>query len=202
MTQEKTEDLRERLLRDEKVQRLVRMRAYEIYKQRGGRPGNPIEDWVRAENEVLAYVMEEESRRANRTDESITPSMEEERAEGPRTLETINTPETADRASEPNAQTSEERAESHGILSTWSPVEPDSATRAPELGQATEKAKGKKSGARSASRASSTKKAGAAEGKPATGTPKKRTASKTVAVKRTAPGKSPGNAKGEKPKGE
>src|SRR5687767_1168656 len=107
MTREKAEDLRERLLRDEQVQRLVRMRAYEIYKQRGGRPGNPTEDWVRAESEVLAYVIEEESRRTRGTDEPVTPSMEEERAEGPRTLDAINTPETADRASEPSAQTSE-----------------------------------------------------------------------------------------------
>lgn len=201
MTREKVEDLRERLLRDEQVQRLIRMRAYEIYKQRGGRPGNPAEDWVRAESEVLAYVIEEESKRTEKADEPIPPSMEEERAEGPRTLDTINTPETVDRASEPNAQTSEERAESQGILSAWSSAEPASAARAPELGHATEKAKVKKGGTRSTSRASSTKKTVAAEGKPATETPKKRTASKTGVAKKSAPGKSSGSAKGEKSKG-
>lgn len=29
------------------------MRAYEIYLERNGAPGNPLEDWVRAEREVL-----------------------------------------------------------------------------------------------------------------------------------------------------
>lgn len=29
------------------------MRAYEIYLERNGAPGNPLEDWVRAEREVM-----------------------------------------------------------------------------------------------------------------------------------------------------
>ena len=36
--------------RDEKI----RFRAYEIYLERNGAPGNPLEDWVRAEREILA----------------------------------------------------------------------------------------------------------------------------------------------------
>jgi len=28
-------------------------RAYEIYLERNGAPGNPLEDWVRAEREIL-----------------------------------------------------------------------------------------------------------------------------------------------------
>ncbi|MGH9676543.1 MAG: DUF2934 domain-containing protein, partial [Candidatus Acidiferrum sp.] len=34
-------------------QQKIQMRAYEIYLQRNGAPGNPLEDWVRAEREVL-----------------------------------------------------------------------------------------------------------------------------------------------------
>lgn len=32
----------------------IQLRAYEIYLERNGGPGNPMEDWVRAEREVLA----------------------------------------------------------------------------------------------------------------------------------------------------
>jgi hypothetical protein len=32
----------------------IRRRAYEIFQERGGVPGNEHEDWVRAEREVLA----------------------------------------------------------------------------------------------------------------------------------------------------
>ncbi|MGB2672377.1 MAG: DUF2934 domain-containing protein [Candidatus Acidiferrum sp.] len=38
-----------RLTPQEKIQ----LRAYEIYLERNGAPGNPLEDWVRAEREVL-----------------------------------------------------------------------------------------------------------------------------------------------------
>lgn len=31
----------------------IRMRAYEIYLERQGAPGNQIEDWLRAERELL-----------------------------------------------------------------------------------------------------------------------------------------------------
>jgi Protein of unknown function (DUF2934) len=34
-------------------QQKIELRAYEIYLERGGAPGNPLEDWVRAEREVL-----------------------------------------------------------------------------------------------------------------------------------------------------
>ena len=32
----------------------IQLRAYEIYLERHGAPGNPLEDWVRAEQELLA----------------------------------------------------------------------------------------------------------------------------------------------------
>jgi len=31
----------------------IQLRAYEIYLERGGAPGNPLEDWVQAERELL-----------------------------------------------------------------------------------------------------------------------------------------------------
>jgi len=34
-------------------QQKIELRAYEIYLERNGAPGNPLEDWVRAEREVL-----------------------------------------------------------------------------------------------------------------------------------------------------
>jgi len=34
-------------------QEKVALRAYEIYLERNGAPGNPLEDWVRAEREVM-----------------------------------------------------------------------------------------------------------------------------------------------------
>lgn len=34
-------------------QEKIQLRAYEIYLERNGAPGNPLEDWVRAEREVL-----------------------------------------------------------------------------------------------------------------------------------------------------
>ncbi len=34
---------------------VIRLRAYEIYLQRGGTPGNPHEDWAVAEREVRAH---------------------------------------------------------------------------------------------------------------------------------------------------
>ena len=31
----------------------IRLRAYELYLQRGGRPGDSLEDWLRAERELF-----------------------------------------------------------------------------------------------------------------------------------------------------
>lgn len=35
------------------LQDAIRERAYELYQQRGGRDGSDMEDWIRAEREVL-----------------------------------------------------------------------------------------------------------------------------------------------------
>ncbi|HJZ66902.1 MAG TPA: DUF2934 domain-containing protein [Blastocatellia bacterium] len=64
MTKESLEKLRERLLGDENVQQMIRARAYEIYELRGGQPGREAQDWLRAEREVLAFLVARESGRA------------------------------------------------------------------------------------------------------------------------------------------
>ena len=36
------------------VQEQIAARAYEIYLERNGAPGDPMQDWIRAEQEILA----------------------------------------------------------------------------------------------------------------------------------------------------
>ena len=36
------------------VQEQIALRAYEIYLERNGAPGDPMQDWIRAEQEILA----------------------------------------------------------------------------------------------------------------------------------------------------
>lgn len=65
MTTESLEELRERLLRQQSVQQMIKVRAYEIYEMRGGRPGGEAQDWFHAEGEVLAFLIADESRFAD-----------------------------------------------------------------------------------------------------------------------------------------
>lgn len=53
------EQIRERLLGDEKVRGSISLRAYGIYEQRGCEPGCELEDWLQAENEILPPLIEE-----------------------------------------------------------------------------------------------------------------------------------------------
>jgi hypothetical protein len=62
MTKESIQEMRDRLSKDERVQNLIRMRAYEIFKSRRGQTGKAAHDWLQAENEVLSYLIQEESR--------------------------------------------------------------------------------------------------------------------------------------------
>ena len=39
---------------DNDLEQEIRIRAYEIFEQRGGEPGRELEDWLQAEAEVLA----------------------------------------------------------------------------------------------------------------------------------------------------
>lgn len=65
MTTESLEELRRRLLQQDSVQRMIQMRAYEIYQMRGGQPGGEAQDWFHAEGEVLAFLIASESTRAD-----------------------------------------------------------------------------------------------------------------------------------------
>jgi hypothetical protein len=44
----------------------IQLRAYEIYLERGGAPGNSLEDWVRAERELMESK-ETKARKSART---------------------------------------------------------------------------------------------------------------------------------------
>jgi Protein of unknown function (DUF2934) len=35
----------------------IRLRAYELFLQRDGRPGDPLEDWLRAERELIGVTL-------------------------------------------------------------------------------------------------------------------------------------------------
>lgn len=149
MNREKVEELRERLLTNEGVNKMIAMRAYEIYQQRGGRPGNPAEDWLRAESEVLAYLIEQEAGQIGtvaggwsatsniKTESPTTLQMDDTRAEGPRAFKPQTPAESEDRLGGASSQTAEEVAQSQSALGTWSPAEPASEERAPSIGQAT-----------------------------------------------------------------
>jgi hypothetical protein len=63
MNKDNLEELRERLLREDKVQHMIRVRAYEIYRMRGPQPGAPASDWFQAESEVLSFLLANESLR-------------------------------------------------------------------------------------------------------------------------------------------
>lgn len=78
MAKETLEELRERLLRQPNVQQMIQVRAYEIYRMRGGQPGHEAQDWFHAEGEVVAFLIAEESRLADMRDARVlgTPSQE------------------------------------------------------------------------------------------------------------------------------
>jgi hypothetical protein len=60
MNAENTEQLHQQLTNDEEVRARISSRAYEIYLSRGCEPGCEVEDWLQAENEILASSTEEQ----------------------------------------------------------------------------------------------------------------------------------------------
>lgn len=42
------------------IEDAIRLRAYELYAERGGTEGSAEEDWLRAENDVLAQIRRED----------------------------------------------------------------------------------------------------------------------------------------------
>src|SRR2546428_11529168 len=63
MNDESKGRLRERLLGASEARAAISRRAYEIYHQRGGEHGLELDDWLQAENEILAVMVEKEMRR-------------------------------------------------------------------------------------------------------------------------------------------
>jgi hypothetical protein len=154
MSRESIEELRERLLRDERVQQMIAIRAFEIYKLRGGAPGREAEDWFQAESEVINLLIEANSPRG--AQESVAQESD----------------------ARPEAQTAEERAESQSELGVWSPAEPASAVRAPAIGAAS----GSESQAPSPKK-SSTAKSSASPRRKTEATPKKTPARRAASKK-------------------
>jgi hypothetical protein len=62
MSKEDLDERREELIRDERVRQMIRVRAYEIYQMRGPQGGGQAQDWFQAENEVLSFLIADESR--------------------------------------------------------------------------------------------------------------------------------------------
>lgn len=60
MNGENTEQLSEQLANDEEVRARISTRAYEIYLSRGCESGCEVEDWLQAENEIIASSTEEQ----------------------------------------------------------------------------------------------------------------------------------------------
>ncbi len=60
----------------------IRQRAYDIYQERGGAPGNPHEDWARAEREVRASLesKSQEEVQATENQSSKNQSTEQKRS--------------------------------------------------------------------------------------------------------------------------
>ena len=185
MERESIEDIRRRLLKDEQVQDLIKMRAYEIYQLRGSQPGQDAENWFRAENEILTFLIQEETRR-----EAYSHDLgsSEEVGSRPPTFEPETTSEIADRLDQPTGQLAEERAESQTALGAWSSVEPASAEPAPAIGKVTRSRSTSKS-AEPRKRKSAASKEGA-EKKPAARSKASKKAAEGVSKPRTTRRKS------------
>lgn len=133
MSKESIEDLRDRLLRDSEIQHLIRMRAYEIYKLRGGEPGHQAEDWLRAEGEILQYLLEEEARR-NMEMSNIEAQAAHAASAVSGSVSTVRP--TVEQSPQPSKDAAS--AQPSGSIGVWSATEPHSATLAPPVGNATE----------------------------------------------------------------
>lgn len=71
MNKENLEEHREELIRDERVRQMIRVRAYEIYQMRGPQPGGQAQDWLQAENEVLSFLIADESRQIEKESRQV-----------------------------------------------------------------------------------------------------------------------------------
>jgi len=73
-----TEELRIHLLGNDGIRGSVSSRAYELYQGRGADHGRDLEDWAKAENEVLSPLIEQKLKGSRKTTERtakiVTPA--------------------------------------------------------------------------------------------------------------------------------
>ena len=73
-----TEELRIHLLGNDGIRERVSSRAYELYERRGADHGRDLEDWAKAENEVLSPLIEQKLKLSRKTSEgtakNVTPA--------------------------------------------------------------------------------------------------------------------------------
>ncbi|HKA19548.1 MAG TPA: DUF2934 domain-containing protein [Blastocatellia bacterium] len=100
MTTESLEELQRRLLQQDSVQRMIQMRAYEIYQMRGCQPGGEAQDWFHAEGEVLAFLIASES---TRSDEPVTAGVQFQPAPEPAPLENTSIKKRATKPRSPRS---------------------------------------------------------------------------------------------------
>ena len=67
-------------LNPEEVREKIAVRAYEIYEDRGGQHGRDLEDWLRAEEEVIAQAVEDQPHFSRKQPISIQSTDESARA--------------------------------------------------------------------------------------------------------------------------
>lgn len=77
MPRESLEELRKRLLQEERVLEMISVRAYEIFEMRGFQEGGAAQDWFDAENEVLAFLIANEPQRVHPNEALEPPSISE-----------------------------------------------------------------------------------------------------------------------------
>jgi Protein of unknown function (DUF2934) len=72
-----TEELRIHLLGDDGIRERVSLRAYELYESRGADQGRDLEDWAKAENEILSPLIEQKLKLSRKISEgtanNVTP---------------------------------------------------------------------------------------------------------------------------------
>ena len=73
-----SEGLRIQLLGNDGIRERVSFRAYELYERRGADHGRDLEDWAKAENEVLSPLIEQKLILSRKTSEgtakNVTPA--------------------------------------------------------------------------------------------------------------------------------
>ena len=73
-----TEELRIHLLANDGIRESVSSRAYELYERCGADHGRDLEDWAKAENEVLSPLIEQKLKLSRKTSEgtskNVTPA--------------------------------------------------------------------------------------------------------------------------------